>query len=305
MADLGKSLPTDARSGYTFIGWSIGGAVYSKVTESLLNMGGTVTAESSFVQNSGGSNGGSVATMYTIRASAGEGGSISPEGQVRVYKNSDKIFTILAEEGYRIADVLVDGKSLGAVERYSFQAVTANHQIEARFEKIARPDTPLPYVDVRETDWFYPAVRFVTDRDLFQGTGADSFGPAGDMTRAMLVTVLARLDGQDTAGGETWYSKAVAWGVENGITDGANAEMSITRESLVVMLYRYAKAEPSGGAALRAFPDADQVSAWADDAMSWAVANGILTGNGRGELNPGGTASRAEVAAILQRFLSL
>ena len=302
--DLGVSLPRDSRSGYTFAGWSIGGAVYTTVTDSLLDMGASVEASASFIENSGGGSSSGVAS-YTIRASAGEGGSISPEGQIRVFKNSDKIFTILAEEGYRLADVLVDGKSLGAVERYSFQAVSANHQIEARFEKMARPDTPLPYVDVRETDWFYPAVRFVTDRKLFQGTGADSFGPAGDMTRAMLVTVLARLDGQDTAGGETWYSKAVAWGVESGITDGTNAEMSITRESLVVMLYRYAKAEPSDSTALRAFPDADQVSGWADDAMSWAVANGILTGNGRGELNPGGTASRAEVAVILQRFLSL
>lgn len=166
-------------------------------------------------------------------------------------------------------------------------------------------DNSKDFADMAEDNWAYDAVQFAASRELFQGTGADSFSPTGDMTRAMLVTVLARLDGQDTVGGETWYSKAVAWGVENGITDGTNAEMSITRESLVVMLYRYAKAEPSDVTVLHKFPDADKVSGWAAEAMNWAVANGILTGNGAGELNPGGNASRAEVAAILQRFISL
>lgn len=166
-------------------------------------------------------------------------------------------------------------------------------------------DNSKGFADMAEDNWAYDAVQFAASRELFNGTGADSFNPTGDMTRAMLVTVLARLDGQDTGGGETWYSKAVAWGMENGITDGTNAEMSITRESLVVMLYRYAKAEPSDVTALHEFPDADKVSGWAAEAMNWAVANGILTGNGAGELNPGGNASRAEVAAILQRFISL
>ena len=95
------------------------------------------------------------------------------------------------------------------------------------------------------------------------------------------------------------------WGVENGVTAGTNMDASITRESLVVMLYRYAKAEVPKDAVLSSFPDADKVSGWAEEAMTWAVQSGILTGNGAGELNPAGTASRAEVATILMRFIAL
>lgn len=163
-------------------------------------------------------------------------------------------------------------------------------------------DNSKAFADVAEGHWAYDAIQFAASRELFTGTGAGSFSPAGDMTRSMLVTVLARLDGQETSGGAAWYSKATDWGMEAGITDGANMDASITRESLVVMLYRYAKAETTEAEALNDFPDADKVSDWAEDAMSWAVANGILTGNGAGELNPAGTASRAEVAAILMRF---
>ena len=164
-------------------------------------------------------------------------------------------------------------------------------------------DNSKAFADVAEGHWAYDAIQFAASRELFTGTGAGSFNPAGDMTRSMLVTVLARLDGQETSGGAAWYSKAMDWGMETGITDGANMDASITRESLVVMLCRYAKAETTEESMLHDFPDADKVSDWAVDAMGWAVANGILTGNGAGELNPAGNASRAEVAAILMRFV--
>lgn len=166
-------------------------------------------------------------------------------------------------------------------------------------------DNSKTFSDVAASHWAADAIQFAASRELFTGTGGDSFNPTGDMTRSMLVTVLARLDGQDTEGGETWYSKAVNWGMETGVTDGANMDASITRESLVVMLYRYAKAESPEDTALSGFPDADKVSGWAEEAMGWAVQNGILTGNGAGELDPAGTASRAEVATILMRFVAL
>ena len=170
--------------------------------------------------------------------------------------------------------------------------------------KVKIVDNSKAFADVAEGHWAYDAIQFAASRELFTGTGAGSFSPAGDMTRSMLVTVLARLDGQETSGGAAWYSKAMDWGMEAGITDGANMDASVTRESLVVMLCRYAKAETTEAEALNDFPDADKVSDWAVDAMSWAVANGILTGNGTGELNPAGNASRAEVAAILMRFVA-
>ena len=164
-------------------------------------------------------------------------------------------------------------------------------------------DNSKAFADVAKGHWAYDAIQFAASRELFTGTGAGSFSPAGDMTRSMLVTVLARLDGQETSGGAAWYSKATDWGMEAGITDGANMDASITRESLVVMLCRYAKAEAPEESMLHDFPDSEKVSDWAEDAMGWAVANGIITGNGAGELNPAGNASRAEVAAILMRFV--
>ena len=164
-------------------------------------------------------------------------------------------------------------------------------------------DNSKAFADVAKGHWAYDAIQFAASRELFTGTGSGSFNPAGDMTRSMLVTVLARLDGQETSGGAAWYSKATDWGMEAGITDGANMDASITRESLVVMLCRYAKAEAPEESMLHDFPDSEKVSDWAEDAMGWAVANGIITGNGAGELNPAGNASRAEVAAILMRFV--
>ena len=163
-------------------------------------------------------------------------------------------------------------------------------------------DNSKTFADVAESHWASDPIQFVASREIFTGTGSDVFDPMGDMTRAMLVTVLARLDGQDTEGGETWYSKAMEWGMENGITDGTNVEASITRESLAVMLYRYAKAEKTQ-ADLSGFADTDRISDWASDAMNWAVAEGIITGKTGSKLDPSGLASRAEVAAMLQRFI--
>ena len=124
------------------------------------------------------------------------------------------------------------------------------------------------------------------------------------MTRAMLMTVLARLAGVDTSGGATWYEKGMAWAVENGISDGTNPEKDITREQLVTMLYRYSKNKglAEGSADLSGYSDRNTVSSWAREAMSWAVSAGIITGRTESTLVPLGTANRAEVATIFMRF---
>ncbi len=123
------------------------------------------------------------------------------------------------------------------------------------------------------------------------------------MTRAMLITVLARLDGQDTTGGETWYAKSMAWAVAYGVSDGTDPEGSITREQLVTMLYRYANSpEVDAAMGMAGFVDTDAVSDWAQTAMRWAVENGILTGKDGGRLDPQGSATRAEVAVLFQRL---
>ena len=162
-------------------------------------------------------------------------------------------------------------------------------------------DNSKRFIDVETKDWFDASVQFVASRELFTGTSANTFSPDAPTSRAMLMTVLARLDGQDTAVGETWDSVGMAWARENGISDGTNGESGITREQLALMLYRYAKAEkPTGG--LDTYSDASQVSAWAAEAMAWAVEQGIIQG-AAGKLNPTDIATRAEVAAMLERFV--
>lgn len=179
-------------------------------------------------------------------------------------------------------------------------------------------DNGKSFSDVSGTAWYAPAVAFASGHELFQGISAALFAPEAPMTRAMLVTVLHRLEGKlqakdtpkfsDVPSG-SWYTAAVAWAVESGITSGTGTGFSpdanITRESMAVMLYRYAKSigmEVSRGERLASFSDASAVSDWAVEAMSWAVDAGVLQGSG-GRLNPGRNASRAEVATMLRRFI--
>lgn len=149
--------------------------------------------------------------------------------------------------------------------------------------------------------WAKDAVEFASSRELFNGVGNDAFGPDRSMTRGMVGTVLARLAGADTAGGETWYAKGTAWAVENGISDGTAPEQPVTREQLAAMLYRYAGSPAVSGEL--GFDDADSISAWARDAVRWCVDNGILNGVGGNRMAPQDLAQRGQVAAMLMRFL--
>ena len=149
--------------------------------------------------------------------------------------------------------------------------------------------------------WAKDAVEFASSRELFNGVGNDAFGPDLSMTRGMVSTVLARLAGADTAGGETWYAKGTVWAVENGISDGTAPEQPVTREQLAAMLYRYAGSPAVSGEL--GFDDADSISAWARDAVRWCVDNGILNGVGGNRMTPQDLARRGQVAAMLMRFL--
>jgi hypothetical protein len=183
-------------------------------------------------------------------------------------------------------------------------------------------DRAKSFDDVSSGAWYADAVGFASSRELFQGTTESTFGPNASMTRAMLVTVLYRLENEPAAGTAAftdvsatgYYAEAVAWASANGIVEGVgdglfapNAE--ITREQLATMLYRYANAQGlnfSAGGDLSSFPDANTVSAWASEALSWAVGSGIITGRSNivgTELAPKGTATRAEVAAMIMRMI--
>lgn len=172
-------------------------------------------------------------------------------------------------------------------------------------ETPAAPEMPsrptVVYTDVAPTAWYSEAASYVSVRGLMTGTSATEFSPAANMTRAMVWTVLGRLDGADVSGsGGAWYGGAQTWSKSKGISDGSNPNGSVTREELVTMLWRY-MGSPAASADLGRFGDGASVSGWASDAVRWAVSAGLLEGSG-GNLNPGGTATRAEVAAILMRF---
>jgi len=163
-----------------------------------------------------------------------------------------------------------------------------------------------PFADVNENDWFYQAVAYVLSQELMNGTENDAFAPNSNLTRSMLITILARADGVDTTTGETWYSEAVAWAMSNGISDGSNLNDNITREQFVTMLYRYAaymELDTAKRSELDQFTDAGEVSDWALEAMQWAVTEGLIQGRTETTIVPSGTATRAEGATLIMRFM--
>lgn len=172
-------------------------------------------------------------------------------------------------------------------------------------EPLSAPEQPVtPFTDVAQANWFYESVWFVVEKGLFLGTSETTFSPDDAMTRAMLWTVLARLDGQDITGGITWYAKAQAWVVEQKISDGTDPNVAITREQLATTLYRYSGSPEVSGMALHEYTDYTAASSWATSALLWAVQEKLISGKGDGILDPGGKAVRAEVAAILMRYIS-
>ena len=172
-----------------------------------------------------------------------------------------------------------------------------------------KPDTSkdnLPFTDVTSGSWYYDGVKYVCDNGLMNGTSANEFNPNANTTRSMIVTILARMEGVNTSGGETWYARGREWSMGAGISDGTNMTGKITREQLAAMLYRYAKLkgyDVSASADISGYTDASSVSSWATDAMRWAVSAGLINGRTATTLAPQGNATRAEVASILMRFM--
>ena len=167
-----------------------------------------------------------------------------------------------------------------------------------------KPTTGASFTDVPAGSWYEDAVNYVYEKGLMNGTSKNGFSPNASTTRGMIVTILARVEGVNT-NGTPWYAAGQKWAMDNGISDGTNMPGVITREQLATILYRYAKQkgyDVSKSAALTAFADADKVSGYASEAMQWAVAEGLLQGS-NGKLDPQGSATRAQVATILMRFM--
>lgn len=206
--------------------------------------------------------------------------------------------------------VLVDGTSVGTAEAKlgttdsSSSMGTFKPGQGGQSNQNGGQATVGSFKDVPQNSWFASAVQYVTSNSLMNGTSTTAFSPSATMSRGMLMTVLARYAGESTEGGTVWYEKGMNWAKNKGISDGSAPNRNITREQLAAMLYRYA-GEPDGTADLSAYTDAGSVSAYAEKAVQWCVKNGILTGKTSSTLAPKATATRAECAAMLQRFAAL
>lgn len=166
-----------------------------------------------------------------------------------------------------------------------------------------KPETPaVDFSDVAASDWYYEAVEYVCAKGLMDGVAEGSFAPNGTLTRAMVWTIFARASGVDTDGGASWYAKAQEWAAAKGISDGENPDAAITREEFVTMLWRLA-GEPVYTADLSRVPDAGSISAWAQQAMCWAWATGLVEGDETGAVSPAASASRAAAATLIMRYL--
>ena len=206
--------------------------------------------------------------------------------------------------------VLVDGTSVGTAEAKLGTTDSSSSMSTFKPGQGGQPNqngsqaTVGSFKDVPQNSWFASAVQYVTSKSLMNGTSTTAFSPNANMSRGMLMTVLARYAGESTEGGTVWYEKGMNWAKNKGISDGSAPNRNITREQLAAMLYRYA-GEPDGAADLSAYTDAGSVSTYAEKAVQWCVKNGILTGKTSSTLAPKATATRAECAAMLQRFASL
>ena len=206
--------------------------------------------------------------------------------------------------------VLVDGTSVGTAEAKLGTTDSSSSMSTFKPGQGGQPNqngsqaTVGSFKDVPQNSWFVSAVQYVTSSSLMNGTSTTAFSPSATMSRGMLMTVLARYAGESTEDGTVWYEKGMNWAKNKGISDGSAPNRNITREQLAAMLYRYA-GEPDGAADLSAYTDAGSVSAYAEKAVQWCVKNGILTGKTSSTLAPKATATRAECAAMLQRFAAL
>ena len=204
--------------------------------------------------------------------------------------------------GWRCGDVTYKaGEVIKVEEDLTFTAVWGNLP-DVDPDDPDEPEVPdFPFYDVSASAWYYDAVKYVYDKGLMDGVDDHEFAPDATLTRAMVWTILARMEGVDTTGGATWYAKAQEWAVAKGVSDGENPNAAITREQLVTMFYRLA-GEPSVSGSITA-PDADSVSSWAKDAMVWAMDIGLIEGDENGAVTPTATATRAQAAAIIMRYI--
>ena len=306
------TLKNPTRPGYTFTGWSGTGLTGEDNLTVTIQKGSTGNRSytAHWRYNGGGSSGYS---YYTIKATAGTGGSISPSGNVSVREGRDQTFTITPDKGYAVANVKIDGKSIGAVKSYTFENVRRTHTIEVIFMKAnGNPQTGV-FVDVATGSYYEDAVDWAVENGITQGTDDTHFSPDGICTRAQAVTFLWRAAGSpkpetrampftDVPAGSYYYD-AVLWAVENGITEGTSnttfsPNATCTRAQIVTFLWRSEKSPAAGTA--NPFADVKSTAYYAD-AVLWAVREDITKGTTNTTFSPNADCTRAQIVTFLWR----
>lgn len=306
------------KSGYTFNGWTSDDVTVlsaSSKNASFVMPDNDVTVKANWVYNGGGSGGGGY-TYYTIKATAGVNGSISPSGNVSVREGRDQTFTITPDKGYAVAKVLIDSKNVGAVKSYTFENVRKNHTIEVVFMKAGgNPQTGV-FVDVATGSYYEDAVDWAVENGITQGTDDTHFSPDGICTRAQAVTFLWRAAGSPAAKSSampftdvksgSYYYDAVLWAVENGITKGTSAttfspDQNCSRAQIVTFLWRSEKSPAAG--TVNPFTDVKSDAYYAD-AVLWAVKEDVTKGTTATTFSPDDNCTRAQIVTFIWRALA-
>ena len=310
------TLPTLNDRGYNhFVGWTDGKKTYAAGDEVKITANTTFTAQWAYIPPAN--------PNYKITIDDAANGTVTAN-PTAAKAGATVTLTATPDEGYAVGTLTVTDRFGDAVKvtenadgTYTFTMPNGQVTVKATFVETQEPAPAMPFTDVHEGDWFYEEVLYAYENGLMNGVGDNRFAPNSATTRGMLVTILYRLEGEPAVTGEagfddvgdTWYTDAVIWAAANDIVNGIGdnqfgPENTLTREQLVTMLYRYAEAagyDVSAAADLSGYPDAGKVQTYAQEAMSWAVAEGIVEGMD-GNLNPAGNASRAQIATILMRF---
>ena len=306
------TLKNPTKSGYTFTGWSGTGLDGENNMTVTIPKGSTGNRSyTAHWRYNGG--GGSGYSYYTIKATAGAGGSISPSGSVSVREGRDQPFTITPDKGYAVSNVKIDGKSIGAVKSYTFENVRRTHTIEVIFMKANGNPQIGVFVDVATGSYYEDAVDWAVENGITKGTDDTHFSPDGICTRAQAATFLWRAAGSpkpetrtmpftDVPAGSYYYD-AVLWAVENGITKGTSnttfsPNMTCTRAQIVTFLWRSEKSPAAGTANL--FVDVKSTVYYAD-AVLWAVKEDITKGTTNTTFSPDADCTRAQIVTFLWR----